>query len=217
MATANEALQWIVDSAQQIGINGRGVVAQTQTRGGVVRSVSRGGRIWRFTVTPSPGKTFEESRPYLAKLDQIDRIQTASINFNHAGFEAFSEYQGNGTGSFSATITGATTIALTASSLPSGYVARAGDWIQLTQSSPPAGILASSVYQVVEDPAPGNGATVTLNRPLDQTTVHTVAVGVNVAWTVICVEMPTWKIIPAGQNQLVEWSGDFVFFEYRVA
>jgi hypothetical protein len=113
--------------------------------------------------------------------------------------------------------TGTNTIALTAATYTSGKIARAGDWIQLTDSSPPAGYLASSVYQVVEDPADGNGATVTLNRPIDQDAITSVAVGAAVSWTVICVDMPTWRLVPGGGNQLVEWSGDFLFYEYRVA
>jgi hypothetical protein len=217
MATPSQALQWIIDSATEIGINGRGVVAQTQTRSGIVRAVSRGGRIWRFTVSPSPGKTITEARPYLAALDYTDRIQTATIDLDHAGFEAFSRYQGTGSGTFSAVATGNNTITLTATSYTSGKIARAGDWIQLTDSSPPAGYLASSVYQVIEDPADGNGATVTLNRPIDQDAITSVAVGAAVSWTVICVDMPVWRLVPGGNNQLVEWSGDFVFHEYRVA
>jgi hypothetical protein len=210
MATANEAFQWIIDNAAGMSIDGRGTVAQTITRENVIRSVSRGGRIWKFSVTPSPGKTFVEARPYLAKLDQMDRVVTASINLNHPGFENLYGYLGNGTGPFTVVVpsgTGVTQVTITASTLASGLVCRAGDWLQIG---------TGSVYQVVEDPAAGNGATVTLNRPVDEAAgSYTGVFGADVSWTVICTSRPTWSLVPAGVNMLVSWSGDFVFYEDR--
>jgi len=211
MATANEAFQWIVNSATALSIDGRGVVAATSTRENVIRTVSRGGRVWKFTVSPSPGKTYVESRPYLARLDQMDRITIADINFNHAGFENIIGYLGSGTGGFTVVVpagTSVTTCTITAGSLPSGYVCRAGDWLQIGSTG--------SVYQVVTDPAAGNGATVTLNRPIDEAAgSYTGYFGANVTWSVLCVERPTWTLVPAGANMLVNWSGDFVFYEDR--
>jgi len=211
MATANEAFQWIIDNATGMSIDGRGVVAATSTRENVIRTVSRGGRVWKFTVSPSPGKTYVESRPYLARLDQMDRITIADINFNHAGFENIIGYLGSGTGGFTVVVpagTSVTTCTITAGSLPSGYVCRAGDWLQIGSTG--------SVYQVVTDPAAGNGATVTLNRPIDEAAgSYTGYFGANVTWSVLCVERPTWTLVPAGANMLVNWSGDFVFYEDR--
>lgn len=212
MATANQAFQWIIDNAAGMSIDGRGTVAQTSTRENVVRSVSRGGRVWKFTVTPSPGQTYTESRPYLARLDQMDRITTATINLNHAGFEIINQYQGSGTGPFSVTVpggTGVTQVTVSATSLPGGaYVCRAGDWLQIGSTG--------SVYQVVDDPATGNAATVTLNRPVDEAAAtYTGFFGADVSWTVLCVERPSWSLVPAGANMLVSWSGDFVFVEDR--
>jgi hypothetical protein len=212
MATANEAFQWIVNNATGLSIDGRGTVAQTITRENVIRTVSRGGRVWKFTVTPSPGATYVESRPYLAKLDQMDRITIAEINFDHAGFENIIGYLGTGTGGFSIVVpagTSVTTCTITAGSLGAGaYVCRAGDWLQIGASG--------SVYQVVEDPATGNGATVTLNRPIDEDAgTYTGLFGADVTWSVLCVQRPTWNLVPAGANMLVNWSGDFVFYEDR--
>jgi hypothetical protein len=209
MATANEAFQWIVDSATGLSIDGRGVVAQTSTRENVIRTVSRGGRVWKFTITPSPGKTYAEARPYLAKLDQMDRITIAQINFNHTGFEVINQYLGSGGGPFTiAGISGTTCTVTAAAGLGGSYVARAGDWLQIGA--------AGSVYQVVQDPATGNGATVTLNRPIDEAAgSYTGLFGPNVNWNVICVERPMWSLVPAGNNMLVNWSGDFVFYEDR--
>ena len=88
------------------------------------------------------------------------------------------------------------------------YAARAGDWLQIGASG--------SVYQVVEDPALGNGVTVTLNRPIDEAAgSYTGYFGPNVNWNVICVQRPSWSLVPAGNNMLVNWSGDFVFYEDR--
>jgi len=211
MATTNEAFQWIIDSATALSIDGRGVVAATSTRENVIRTVSRGGRVWKFTVSPSPGATYVEARPYLARLDQMDRITIADINFNHAGFENIIGYLGSGTGGFTVVVpagTSVTTCTITAGSLPSGYVCRAGDWLQIGSTG--------SVYQVVTDPAAGNGATVTLNRPIDEAAgSYTGYFGANVTWSVLCVERPTWSLVPAGNNMLVNWSGDFVFYEDR--
>ena len=211
MATTNEAFQWIIDSATALSIDGRGVVAATSTRENVIRTVSRGGRVWKFTVSPSPGKTYVESRPYLARLDQMDRITIADINFNHAGFENIIGYLGSGTGGFTVVVpvgTSVTTCTITAGTLASGYVARAGDWLQIGSTG--------SVYQVVADPSVGNGATVTLNRPIDEAAgSYTGYFGANVTWSVLCVERPTWTLVPAGANMLVNWSGDFVFYEDR--
>jgi hypothetical protein len=211
MPSANEAFQWIINNAAGMSIDGRGTVAQTATRENVVRSISRGGRVWRFSVTPSPGKTLAEARPYLAKLDQMDRIIGATVSLNHPGFEAINGYQGAGSSGFTVTVpagTGVTQVTLTAAALGSGLVARAGDWLQIG--------INGTVYQVVEDPAPGNGASVRLNRPVDQAAgTYTGLLGANVSWRVVCVERPTWNLVPAGANMLVQWSGDFVFFEDR--
>ena len=212
MATANEAFQWIINNAIGMGIDGRGTVAQSITRENVIRSVSRGGRVWKFSVTPSPGATYLEARPYLARLDQMDRIVTAEITLNHVGFEKLNGYQGTGSGGFTVAVpsgTGVTDVTVTAGALGAGeYVCRAGDWLQIGSSG--------SVYQVVDDPSTGNGVTVTLNRPVDEAAgTYTGFFGADVTWTVICTTRPTWSLVPAGANMLVNWSGDFVFYEDR--
>lgn len=211
MATANEAFQWIINNATALSIDGRGVVAATSTRENVIRTVSRGGRVWKFTVSPSPGLTYVASRPYLARLDQMDRITIADINFSQSGFENIIGYLGSGTGGFTVVVpvgTSVTTCTITAGTLASGYVARAGDWLQIGASG--------SAYQIIDDPAVGNGATVTLNRPIDEAAgSYTGYFGTNVTWSVLCVTRPTWTLVPAGNNMLVNWSGDFVFYEDR--
>jgi hypothetical protein len=141
----------------------------------------------------------------------MDRITIADINFDHAGFENIIGYLGGGSGGFSVVVpagTSVTTCTITAGALSGSYVARAGDWLQIGSSG--------SVYQVVADPATGNGATVTLNRPIDENAgTYTGYFGADVTWSVLCVQRPTWNLVPAGANMLVNWSGDFVFYEDR--
>lgn len=209
MATVDESIQWIIDNAQSLTIDGRGVVASTVSRSGVVRAVSRGGRTWKITVTPAP-TLIDQSRAYLSRLDQVDRIQVATIDFNHAGFEDFFQYQGDASGTFTGnTAVGeANQLSITASSYTSGYVVRAGDYIQIGSTG--------HLYQVVDDPATGNGATVTVNRPIDEADgSYTLNVGQNCTLDVICVSRPTWSITATGARHLIEWSGDFVFYEDR--
>ncbi len=212
MATTSEAFQWIVEQATELTFECRGVVAQSSTRENVVRSISRGGRVWKFTVTPAPGLTYEYCRPYIARLDQADRVTPGTINLDHTNYSQFAGYLGQGSGTFTAVVpagTGVTQITLTATGSPgAGYIARAGDLIQLGSGG--------SVYQVVTDPATGNGATITLNRPVDEAAgSYTTLVGVNVNWTVICTQMPGWSLVPGGGSALVNWDGDFVFYEDR--
>jgi hypothetical protein len=141
----------------------------------------------------------------------MDRITIADINFDHPGFENIIGYQGSGSGGFSVVVpsgTSVTTCTVTAGALSGSYVARAGDWLQIGTTG--------SVYQIVEDPDTGNGVTVTLNRPIDENAgTYTGLFGADVTWTVICTTRPTWSLVPAGANMLVNWSGDFVFYEDR--
>jgi hypothetical protein len=141
----------------------------------------------------------------------MDRITIADINFSQSGFENIIGYLGSGTGGFTVVVpvgTSVTTCTITAGTLASGYVARAGDWLQIGASG--------SAYQIIDDPAVGNGATVTLNRPIDEAAgSYTGYFGTNVTWSVLCVTRPTWTLVPAGNNMLVNWSGDFVFYEDR--
>jgi len=209
MATVDQSVQWVIDNAVNISIDGRGVVASTISRSGVVRAVSRGGRTWKFVVTPAPS-TVDDARPYLARLDQVDRIQVANIDFNRPLFDDFFGYTGDASGTF----TGDTSVGnnnqleITASSYSSGKVVKGGDYIQIG----PTG----NLYQVVDDPADGNGVTVTVNRPIDEASgSYTLNVGLDCTVDVICVERPTWTITPAGANHLIQWSGDFVFYEDR--
>lgn len=210
MTTLAQATQWIFDNAVSIDIDGRPTTAQTATRTNVVRTVSRGGRVWRFTVSPQPVALASSSaRSYAYLMDQQSRITAASVTLAH--HPDIVGYQGSGTGSFSIVVpsgTGQTTVTVTAATLPSGYVCRAGDFLQIGSTG--------SVYQVVEDPATGNGATVRLNRPVDEAAgTYTGYFGVNVTWSVKCIQKPGYVFESGPGSALLRWDGDFVFIEDR--
>jgi len=76
--------QWIIDNAVDIQVNHRAVVAHTMSRDQTVRSVSRGGVIWRFVVTPNPGLKYSEVSSRLAEIDAADRFTSETVNFGGA-------------------------------------------------------------------------------------------------------------------------------------
>lgn len=204
------AFQYVFDNAESISYNRRAVTAQTTTRDGTVRTVSRGGQIWRFDVRLPDGIPWSQARPYIEAIDYADRYTVGTVQIDNAGYNTWlTGYQGdsaNYTG-FQATWTqGATSITLTASaSTPSGYKFRAGDIIQLG---------TGRVYSVRSDVV-YNSNTVNLNRPiLDATGSGSLKVAEDVTWSIICTELPQWTIFARDQ---VSWSGSFVFYEDLVS
>lgn len=192
------SFQWICDNAVDVSINKRGVVATTTARDQTVRAVSRGGRIWRFVVTPSPGTKWQDPsvRKYIEAIDKADRFTPVQINFNQAETDFIFGYQsGTVPTGLTATVTqGSDAITL------SGGPFKGGDLIQLGSSG--------KVYSIVNDVTTGAA---TVNRPVLETSgTYNLIIGRAVNWTVICTDLPTYKITPQG---LVEWSGAFTFIE----
>lgn len=205
------SFQYVIDSAESIGINRLKVVASTTSRDGTVRSVSRGGQVWRFEVKlPDGVRWSDEWRSKISKLEALDRTSTGTFQLNTTGMEWFSQYQGNSVNStgFVATITqGSTSITLTTSpTTSSGYKFKAGDLIQLGASG--------KVYTVAADVAYNSNA-VTLHRPVLEASASGVAlrVGPNCVFSVVCTEFPQWNLFARDQ---VSWSGPFVFSEALV-
>ena len=203
------AFQYIFDNAESISINRRSVVAQTQSRDGTVRTVSRGGQLWRFDVKLPDGISWQLLRPYIEAIDYADRYTVGTIQLDNPGYVSWlNAYRGNSanyTGFAASWTQGASSITLTTSpTTTSGFKFRAGDIIQLG---------TGSVYSVRSDVA-FNSNTVNLNRPiLDATGSGNLQVAENVTWSVICTEMPSWTIFARDQ---VSWSSSFVFYEARV-
>jgi hypothetical protein len=205
------SFQYVIDYAESIGINRLKVVASTTSRDGTVRSVSRGGQVWRFDVKLPDGMRWsDEWRSKISQLEALDRTTTGTFQLNTAGMEWFSKYQGNSVNStgFVATIVqGSTSITLTTSpTTSSGFKFRAGDLIQLGASG--------KVYTVAADVA-FNSNTVTLHRPCLEASASGVPlrVGPNCVFSVVCTDFPQWNLFARDQ---VSWSGSFVFSEALV-
>lgn len=198
------SFQYVIDNAETLQVNTSKIVASTQARDGTVRSVSRGGQVWTFTVKLPDGPRWSDERQDIAKIAALDRVANANIQVNTAGQNYVYGYQGNvaNTSAVTASWTTGNTITLTGGQAGSGYNFRAGDILQLGS--------AGKVYMVVADVASGNN-TVTLNRPLiDAAGNATLRLGNACTWNVVCTSMPDWTIF--GYNQ-VQWSGPFVFVE----
>lgn len=204
------SFQVIFDRAETISINRRAVVAQTTSRNQTVRSVSRGGQIWRFEVKLPDGIPWTELRSHIEAIDYADKYTSGTVNLNRTGLQSWLlNYRGNAisTVGFNGTVVNGSNV-LTLTSNPtctSGNKLAAGDVIQMG----PTG----KVYSVTAD-VPFNSDTVVLNRPVYETTgPYVLTVGPSVNWKVICVEMPTWTIFARNQ---VAWSGPFIFYEYML-
>ena len=87
--------QWIIDNAVDVQVNHRAVVAHTMSRDQTVRATSRGGVIWRYVVTPSPGLKFSEVATKLAELDTADKFTEETINFGNVAPYIGSSLGGN--------------------------------------------------------------------------------------------------------------------------
>jgi hypothetical protein len=200
------AFQYVFDNAESISMVKTATTAQTLSRDNTVRTVSRGGQVWRFTVKLPDGIPWTEARPYIESIDYADRYTDGNVQMDNPGYTAWLiPYLGNSanyTGFQASWTQNATTITLTTSpSTASGYKFRTGDVIQLG---------TGHVYSVVADVA-FNSNTVTLNRAiLDATGSGNLQVAENVTWNVICTELPNWTIFSRDQ---VSWSGSFVFYE----
>ena len=205
------AFQWVFDNAESISIDRKAVVAQTTSRDQTIRSVSRGGQVWRFEVKLPDGIRWSDARSYIEAIDYADRYTTANVQINNAGYNSWlTPYQGNSinsTGFFANVQQGATTISLNASpTTTSGLKFRTGDIVQLGTGNRVYSVVANVAY---------NSNTVTLNRPILDTTNTNVniLVGPTVTWRVVCAELPSWTIFARDQ---VSWSGSFKFVEYML-
>lgn len=200
------AFQVIFDKAETISINKRGIVGQTISRGQTVRSVSRGGDIWRFDVKLPDGLPWDEMRPYIEAIDAADRFTLGNVSISASGQNWLNPYLGNAvstTGFVANAALGSRTLTITSTpTITSGNLFGAGDIIQLGTTG--------HVYSVTES-VPYTANTVTVNRSvIDSTGSYSLRVGPSCVWKVICVDMPTWTLFARNQ---VAWSGSFVFYE----
>ena len=92
------AFQYIFDNAQSISIDRRAVTAQTISRDQTVRTVSRGGQIWRFTVRLPDGLRWSDARPYIEAIEAADRYTTGTVQLSNTGYTSWlTAYRGSAT------------------------------------------------------------------------------------------------------------------------
>jgi len=196
------SFQWIIDNAVDIQINKRGIVASTMARDQTVRAVSRGGIVWRFTVTPATGLRYNDPgvRSYIETIDNLDRFTPFTANFSHSGLFAWQagESSGNYPGSINIT-PGSSSVAF------GGGTITPGDVIQLID--PVTQVRQRTVYSIYDH--------TTLNRPVleslgSENGTYLVSCGNNVQFTLICTQLPDYKINP---GNIVTWTKPFVFVE----
>jgi hypothetical protein len=210
------SFQWVFDNAESISVNKRPIVSQTIARDQRVRSISRGGAVWRFTVKMPTGMSWQANRGYIEDIDTANLLNAETINLPSESFDWYSGYRG--AAASTSTMTFKYTAAQAASdttkfelgNMPGAVgsvLFRAGDLIQPGSSK--------YVYMVRAITTKGSNPTqlVGVHRPILETpsdTAVTMKVGNEVSWNVICVECPTWTII---ERDIGAWNGDFVFYE----
>lgn len=212
------SFQTIIDTASAISIDKNPIVSQTITRDQTVRQTSRGGAVYRFTVTPSPGLSWTAYRATVAAIEE-GRIGTQTISINRAAHSWITGYTGalnstevNGlTFQFTTAQQSANPRQVIVGGLPSvgssTVIFRPGDLIQSGNSVFP--------YTVTAEVQRGAGATVLvpIHRVCLDTasaTIYDLKVGQEVTWRVVMTRMPRWTITP---ERLISWDGDFEFME----
>lgn len=210
--------QTIIDTATAISIDKNPIVSQTFTRDQTIRQVSRGGAVYRFTVTPSPGLAWATYRYLIAQLEE-GRIGTQTIAINKPAHGWISGYGGALTGEQLNALTflytsgqqAINTREVGVFNLPAvaanTVVFSAGDLIQSANSVFP--------YTVTNTVLRGssNFVMVPIHRPCLDTASNSqsdLRVGQEVTWRVAMTRMPRWTIT---SERLISWDGDFEFTE----
>ena len=217
------APQWIFDKAETLSINKGPIISQTITRDQSVRTVSRGGAVWRFNVKVPDGFKYSDIRWRINEMELNMKTSTSTIQLSNPGYEYIVAYRGGLSSLQRSALTMKYTTAMAAtdttkfevSGLPalgsgiteSTFIFGIGDIIQKAGSK--------YVYTVNSDVLRGSGSTVQvpvhrtiLDTPSDTATA--INIGAACSWTVICTQMPGWKIVPYDR---VQWDGEFQFYE----
>lgn len=213
------SFQWIFDKAETLSINKRPIVSQTITRDQRVRSVSRGGNVWRFTIKLPTGLRWSDKpgtvRYYAEFIDNEALLATQTVTLSASKFDWLIGYRGDAadpnfmTWKYTSSQAASDRTKFELGNMPgtTGTVLfRPGDVIQPT---------GGHVYSITDVVVKGSSPTqlVKVNRPILETpsdTAVTLKVANNVSWNLKCVQCPTWTIV---ERDIVAWNGEFIFYE----
>lgn len=226
------SFQWIFDNAETLSLNCRPIVSQTRARNQKLRSISRGGAVWRFTVKMPDGKRWSEVRQLIDYIDQSNLLSNQAVNLSKAAYNHIVGYQGAVinpeimTFRYTASQAASNTMQFELGNLqnlqttgpnigpvqtvPANTVLfRPGDFIQSVTGG-------NSVYTVSDTVLRGttNTQIIRVNRSILSTPseLHVaIRVGSNVTWTLMCTACPQWTLI---SRDIVGWSDEFQFQEY---
>jgi hypothetical protein len=210
------SFQWVIDNAEDISIVKRPVISQTVSRDQRVRSVSRGGNVWKFAVKMPPRMVWNNHRGFIESIESNAMLTSQSINLAKTGYDWITRYRGDATSTttmtwkYTAAQAASNTYKFELGNMPGAtgsVLFRAGDLIQPNGSN--------YVYSIVAAVTKGAAATqlVEVHRSILSTpsdTAVTFKVGPAVSWQVICTKMPTWTFV---EKDLIEFNGDFEFQE----
>ncbi len=198
------SFQFIFDNAHNIRIDKQPTVARSITRNNRVSAVVRNGYTYRFTVKMPQGYPYSLARPYIEDYEELGTYTADPISI---GLSDVTGYRGVATNLAGWTASVSTTntrqienIVPSVAPASGDRILRSGDYVQLG---------TGNTYNVVEDvvwPA----STATLNRAIKESGSQNLTIGSTVTWDVVCVSMPAWNIF---DRDLVEWQGEFVFYE----
>lgn len=224
------SIQKIIDKSNQLTISRRRVIGVQYTRNEIIKTAQTPTiNPWKFTVKAA-SFVYSEVRDMLEELDRLDRNNYENVSFsNNQNMSWMFAYRG---------------------------VMSAEEWIQITVTSfsgnqlvlgnlpalDPSAILfePNDIIQVgafcftsVSRVARGSSATVTVttHRPFFSNVSPvggSIVVGNDVVFPVVCVNMPTYKLIPGAfrkdqvtgkitNNAIVEFESDFELVEYTGA
>ena len=214
-------LQSVIDNTTFLTINKRKSAGSTVSRSGHIKTSVQQGTVYRFTVGAPQGLTYTENKVLLQELDNLDVTVEQQISFGNtnSALTYITEYQGGITNPNLSSITtigsqGANLyVDCSAITAGSGNMFVTGDFIQPQGNT----MTYRYPYQVTANVTYQSGANVTIpvNRPvLSQSGVSlasgNIRIGRNCNWTMICVNMPTYSVVP---HNLLEFSNDFELVE----
>lgn len=217
--------QAILNIASNIQVNNHRIVGQQVSRSGLLRTAEYPtGQPWVFTVTPHQYLSYNNNRDTLQVIANNDRSEVFPIRFNDTNSGSsllgwFTRLRGDPLETTLTYFSGKTiSVFRGAGACPSGFVYRAGDLLQLPQTT--AG--GAYVYQVANDVPYTFGITnytVNLHRPVigNPASNNTIANGPDVVFAMVVEKYPNMVLQPSnGYDAYVGWDSNFIFRENLV-